>query len=55
MNTMDADEIILATGVKLWVLELPGSHHPKVLSCIEVMQGSAVGQSVVLALTWPNI
>jgi 2,4-dienoyl-CoA reductase (NADPH2) len=46
---LDADEYVIATGVRARVPEIEGIEHEKVLSYVDVIQGSVnVGQSVAL-------
>jgi 2,4-dienoyl-CoA reductase (NADPH2) len=43
------DTVILATGVRPRMLDLPGADHPKVLSYLDVLQGDApVGRKVAI-------
>ncbi len=43
------DEVVLATGIKPRVPDIPGIHHPKVLSYIDVLTGKApVGHKVAI-------
>ena len=42
------DEIILATGVTPRAPEIPGHDHPKVLSYLDVINGTEVGKSVAV-------
>ena len=42
------DEVILATGVKPRMPEIPGIDHPKVLGYLEVVRGAPVGKSVAV-------
>ena len=42
------DEVILATGVRPRMPEIPGIDHPKVLGYLEVVRGAPVGKSVAV-------
>lgn len=48
LETTDAEEIILATGINPRVPAIPGIEHPKVLLYTEVIKGAKVGQKVAL-------
>jgi 2,4-dienoyl-CoA reductase (NADPH2) len=48
LETTDAEEIILATGINPRVPAIPGIEHPKVLLYTEMIKGAKVGQKVAL-------
>ena len=48
LESSDADEIILATGITPRIPAIPGIDHPKVLGYIDVIKGAPVGQSIAL-------
>ena len=48
IQALDADELVIATGIAPRKLTIPGIDHPKVLSYLEVMQGAKVGKKVAI-------
>ena len=45
---IDADELVIATGIAPRKLDIPGIDHAKVLSYLEVMNGAEVGNKVAI-------
>ena len=48
LNSLDADEVVIATGIAPRQLDIPGIEHSKVLTYLDVMNGAEVGNKVAI-------
>ena len=48
LSTLDADEVVIATGIAPRQLDIPGIEHSKVLTYLDVMNGATVGSKVAI-------
>lgn len=48
LNSLNADEVVIATGIAPRQLDIPGIEHSKVLTYLDVMNGAEVGNKVAI-------